>query len=102
MKTVFKWECPKCGAEANECGDEKKRTSHHLDEHCAGFICECDTDTEEHGTTLSDPCREAQCYHCGWCGTYPRPPLGLQAWEKKALEAGWTPPPDREKELKKT
>jgi hypothetical protein len=27
-------------------------------------------------------------------------PKGLQPWEKKALDAGWTPPPSRAKELK--
>ena len=100
----FDWNCPKCGADANKCG--KKPTDmcdgKHGDESCMGFICECDTENvdEAHGQSLEYPCPEANCYHCGWGGKFPKPPRGLQAWEKKALEAGWTPPPTSVEELK--
>ncbi len=99
-KISIKWACPKCGAEANEHGKgglEKCQSNSHS---CMGFICECEEETDEaHGTTFDDPCREANCYHCGWGGTFPIKPKGLQAWEKKALDAGWTPPAKRAKEL---
>lgn len=65
-----------------------------------GFICDCEEDTgPDHGMTLSDTCPTATCYHCGWSGTFPPKPKGLQAWEKKALDAGWTMPEARAKEL---
>lgn len=89
---TYEWKCPKCQAPANTCGkDGKRQQFHHRGEECLGFICECAGDTApEHGTVLSDPCEEANCYHCGWGGTFPSPPKGLQAWEKKALAAGWS------------
>lgn len=61
-----------------------------------GFICDCPTTTsDEHGSTMAERCPEANCYHCGWSGTFPPTPKGLVPWEKKALEAGWTPPAGR-------
>ena len=99
----FKWQCPKCGAEhakhgRGECGDGRKS--------CDGLVCECDLDPDDqsselpsHGVSLSNKCKNACCYHCGWGGTLPRPPKGLAAWERTALDAGWTPPKKRAAEL---
>lgn len=94
------WACPKCGIDAmgkhkrtlklractDYAGTEAKR--------CSGFLCECDMDVESgHGDTLQDPCKNAQCYHCGWLGQWPPTPTKMKPWEKKALETGWKPPP---------
>ncbi len=96
------WACPKCGADANvhgKGGDDKCQYGTQVD--CPGFLCECDEDTgEDHGNTFADPCTSANCYHCGWGGTFPIKPKGMQAWEKKALDAGWSMPEARKKELK--
>lgn len=95
----MKWACPKCGAVANEhgkgeCQDEQGHTG------CLGFICECEGDqANDHGESFSDPCKYANCYHCGWGGTFPKKPNGLATWEKKALDAGWKMPEARAKEL---
>jgi hypothetical protein len=65
-------------------------------------VCECWDERDEsdtHGETFADPCTNANCYCCGWRGTVPPKPKGLQAWERKALDAGWTPPEKRAKEL---
>lgn len=95
-----KWACPKCGATPsehgrNECRDMISRL--HSPDRCLGFVCECcecveDEDDNEHGATLAKPCHAAVCWHCGWHGTFPKPPGRIPAWAKKALEAGWTPP----------
>jgi hypothetical protein len=101
MTIEIEWKCPKCGAEANECS--KKGGEKH--QHCSGFICECDprdvpeSESKDHGLAFSNPCTQANCYCCGWGGTVPKKPNGLQAWEKKALEAGWKMPANRKKEL---
>lgn len=111
MAIKIEWACPKCGAVANahgkggsnKCEDRLSRNG----EDCSGFICECDGDeggidiaTEGgHGECFSNPCPTATCYHCGWGGTFPKRPKGLQPWERKALEAGWAPPEKRKKEL---
>jgi hypothetical protein len=106
MKLEFK--CPKCGASPHKHGKGGKdectyRGSSSL---CDGLICDCDPDQcpaselADHGQSFNNPCEEAHCYHCGWGGTIPTAPKGLQAWEKKALVAGWTPPSDRAEELK--
>ena len=84
----IKFECPKCGATPNEHGKGDCRNRY-----CMGFVCECDGDTAEtHGDSYSDPCPNANCDHCGWFGKFPKPPGKILPWEKKALEAGWTPP----------
>jgi len=84
------WACPKCKAQANEHG---KGSCEGRDYFCLGFICECEGDQEpDHGGTYSNPCPNANCYHCGWGGKFPKPPGKILPWEKKALEAGWTPP----------
>jgi len=99
----FEWKCPKCGAPAHGHGKGGLDKCDYEDPAglCEGFICECmiDDNDECHGMTLENPCPEANCYHCGWGGTFPVPPKGLQAWEKKALAAGWTMPDSRAKEL---
>lgn len=97
----IEWKCPRCQAPPNACG----KAVQHLHggrcddpKHCSGFICECDPrdipgcEAEEHGTTLTNRCENANCYHCGWGGTFPKLPGKMPAWAKKALEAGWTPP----------
>lgn len=104
-KTIaIPWACPKCGAKANEHGkggfDKCLARVCRAESACQGFLCECDRDTApEHGQTFTDPCPNATCFHCGFGGTVPQKPKGLQAWEKKALDAGWTPAAARAKEL---
>lgn len=99
----IKWECPRCGAGPNGHGKGGYEKCHGVgsgQSNCQGFLCECDgDDTEEHGQTFKDVCENASCYHCGWAGAFPVKPKKLQAWEKKALEAGWTPPEARQIEL---
>lgn len=98
------FKCPKCGAEPQKHG---KGTCFETQDGfpCAGMLCECDprnnpcSDDDDHGVAFTNMCHEARCYHCGWNGTMPVKPKGMQAWEKKALEAGWSPPADRAKEL---
>lgn len=106
VKVRVPWACPKCGAEANEHGKGGEDKCAHMQHNgrgagaCMGFICNCDGDTgPDHGEIYDDPCDEALCYHCGWGGTFPKPLKGLQAWEKKAIEAGWSMPPERAAEL---
>jgi len=101
---AFEFKCPKCGAEPH--GHGKGECKYRSLDECEGFICECDpednpaSEEKDHGTTYSNPCPTATCYHCRFTGAFPVKPKGLQSWEKKALEAGWTPPPARAKELK--
>lgn len=96
---LFEFKCPQCGATpgkhgkggADSCEDGSPLRS------CAGIICNCDFDSPgydepHHGETHQYPC-SARCYHCEWEGTLPQRPKKLQAWEKRALAAGWTPPP---------
>ena len=102
----YKWKCPKCKAPAHdhgkggkqECQDELSVAA----DACEGFICECDpsdwpeSERDDHGTTLTNPCHNATCFHCGeFEGTFPPDPKSIKGWEKKALAAGWTPPPGR-------
>lgn len=98
MTTSF--ECPNCGAEPHQHGRGQCRNRY---DKCDGIICECYEDErselDDHGHSLANPCTTAACTHCLWCGTIPKKPKGLQAWEKKALEAGWTMPETRKKEL---
>ena len=94
----FKWECPKCGAKPNTHGNGGKKSCQY-DGHgvCNGFLCECTGDADMH--SYAAPCPDANCYHCGWGGTFPVPPKSALPWEKKALEAGWTPPVAGAREL---
>ena len=96
---TIEWRCPKCGAHAHEHGKGGIDECKHDDCNglCEGFICECDNESPNHGLTLENPCTSAYCYHCEWGGTFPVPPKGLQAWEKKALAAGWTMPDSRKR-----
>ena len=101
----FEFKCPKCDAPPHACGKGGREKCEYGSSPCEGFICECDpfdcpeSEQENHGTSLENPCHEANCYHCGWGGKHPKAPKGLQAWEKKALEAGWKMPESRAKEL---
>jgi hypothetical protein len=101
--TQVKWACPKCSATPNSHGKggrEACKQSLKSSFGCEGFICECDgLPSFDHGETYADPCRNAVCHNCGWFGVFPRRPKGLTPWEKKALEAGWTPPAARAAEL---
>lgn len=101
-KVRYKWECPKCGAKDNAHGRGETAVCDRSGT-CGGLLCECDivAPLPMHGEVLDDPCEEANCYHCGWGGRLPALPKKLAPWEKKALEAGWAPPPARAKELKK-
>lgn len=105
---VLEFKCPRCSAPPHKHGKERcgDRQALWTGETCEGFICDCDSDEfpqsneDTHGKSFSNPCVTATCYHCGFSGTVPAKPKGLQSWEKKALEAGWTPPPARAKELR--
>lgn len=86
---MSEWKCPGCGGG-------------RFDEHDAeGLICDCDAKdcTDKHGETEDDACWNACCQMCDWSGKMLPPPKKALAWEKKALEAGWTPPEKRRKEL---
>lgn len=101
MSDTIEWFCPRCHAGPDEhgkglCASVARRGG----ESCQGFLCECDGETtKEHGTTYADACPEATCHHCGWGGTFPKKPKGLQAWERKALDAGWAMPAARRREV---
>ena len=96
-----KWQCPKCGATENQCG---RGVCKIHSPPCAGLLCECPNEepSKEHGESFADRCTDAICYHCGWAGQMPPTPKGIAPWEKKALEAGWKPPPERARELSAT
>ncbi len=98
-----RWKCPNCGAAPQEHGKggaEACAERFHSD--CIGFLCECDDPEsflEGHGESVARACKNAVCYHCGWGtngkkkeGTFPLPERKLEAWEKKAIAAGWIPP----------
>ena len=96
--TQIKWACPECGMDHTgkhkislkkpECKDGLRPVKG-----CGGFVCECEDSTpKDHGDSLEKPCPYAVCYHCGYAGQFPPLPRKLTGWEKKAAEAGWTPP----------
>jgi len=97
----IEFQCPKCGASTEVCSKDCERRRGT----CPGFVCECDDYDSgphrgpDHGESFANACSCACCGCCGWSGTFPQKPKGLQAWEKKALEAGWCPPDLRAKEL---
>lgn len=99
----YAWKCPNCDAPWGRHGKGECECGAVSTELCDGLVCECKQYQRKqgHGTTLPDPCTDANCYHCGWSGRMPQLPKGLQAWERKALDAGWTPPKKRAVELKK-
>lgn len=107
IQLKFDFVCPKCGATPHKHGKGgvEKCIDRHAQQACEGLICECDPqefsdcENEDHGQTFVNMCTQANCYHCGWGGTVPKKPKGLQAWEKKALDAGWSPPAERAREL---
>jgi len=99
---MSEFKCPKCGAKPHEHGKgETELCSGRIrGELCEGLICECDffeADTDgkdDHGESESNPCEEANCYHCGWGGRMP--PMSdtkdWPPWAKTALKEGWKPP----------
>lgn len=92
------WECPSCGAEANEHGEGPCKSRNAKAKACDGMLCECDHDDMEdgHGDYRSKPCLNASCYHCGWGGMFPTnaiDPSKLTGWAKQAWDEGWRPPP---------
>lgn len=98
----IEWACPKCAAPANNHGKGECRDRFARGSDCPGFICECDDEKSEqadHGTTFTNVCSNAVCYHCDWSGDFPVKPRGLASWEKKALDAGWSPPAERRREI---
>lgn len=78
------WKCPKCGATPDSHGKGKCEYTQGGSGSCYGFVCECDNDRCE--ATDSDPCPAANCYHCGWGGTFPPPPIKLKGWAKTAVQ----------------
>lgn len=83
------WKCPKCSAPANGCGKGGQCRGGA----CLGLLCECPSGGggSKHGTE-SDPCPNANCYHCEWGGVFPPPKFKLKGWAKTAWDAGWRPP----------
>jgi hypothetical protein len=75
-KKVSKWKCPKCGAPANGHGEGECGSPNAGAITCSGLLCECDQDAQssrrDHGETTSNPCPNANCYHCGFSGTVPQ------------------------------
>lgn len=103
-----RWACPKCDSAPGQHGTGGKERCQYdtsSKSSCYGFVCECDSEdnpaseADDHGLSFANPCDQANCYHCGWGGKMPVRPKGLQAWERKALEAGWTMPAARAREL---
>lgn len=104
-KPKMPWACPRCGAT----DDHGKGDCLASGTTCEGLICECwehhdlnspeykRTEAPDHGQVFDNVCTAAVCRHCAWAGTMPRAPKKLAAWEKKALEAGWTPPENWDK-----
>ena len=93
MNRASLWQCPRCNAEAQKHGKGDCAGGRHG---CEGLICDCDGDqAAEHGETLTDVCFNAVCTHCDWTGRLPAAAngKGWPSWAKKALLAGWKPPP---------
>ena len=89
------WKCPRCGATYDDHGKggyERCQYTEGRSGSCNGFLCECEGDGGATHGKYAAPCLTANCYHCGWGGTFPPPPKKALPWEKKALAAGWTPP----------
>jgi hypothetical protein len=85
------WKCSECSAPWDACGEGQCAGIHGA---CGGLVCECmGVDTKPgHGESQDDACPNAVCGHCRWEGRVPPLPKKLEAWEKKALAAGWKPP----------
>lgn len=105
---LMAWACPECGATHQKHGNGGKDDCRDRGGGpCNGLVCECwEIGTNEtisnkpdHGRSFANVCGNAMCYHCGWSGALPPRPKGLAPWEKKALDAGWTMPAKRKKEL---
>jgi hypothetical protein len=98
------WKCPKCGALPDKCGNGPCKSKGAISSSCEGFLCNCDdfgadSCADDHGESFENVCHNAACSHCGWWGKFPQRPKGILPWEKKALDAGWTPPQTRANEL---
>lgn len=103
MTMNFEWVCPRCGAPHGGHGKGECEDILGSKKACQGLVCDCDDiddfERPDHGVSFASICYCARCYHCDWEGSLPVKPKGLQPYEKKALEAGWTPPDKRKKEL---
>lgn len=103
----IEWACPRCAAPPNKHGRGECKDRFARGSSCPGFICECDSsledfersEREDHGLVFTNLCPTAHCFHCGWSGDFPVKPRGLASWEKKALDAGWSPPAERRREI---
>lgn len=61
-KLRIEFKCPKCGTTPRGCTKKDRVNCNEQREgSCVGFICECDEDGPEHGTSFSDVCRAAVC-----------------------------------------
>lgn len=90
------WRCPKCKTGASSRHGKGGATAcQYSQDDCNGFLCECDQEGDTKHGTYDDPCLTANCYHCGWGGTFPLPrwtAAELPSWARTALKAEWTPP----------
>lgn len=120
----MKWRCPRCFAPEQQHGRgpcKWRDTDHGY--YCDGFLCHCEIDGAiediNHGFDATNPCKTAQCHHCGWRGQFPPngldvitgmldvavsaetspitynfKPEDLKGWAKQAWDAGWRPAAD--------
>ena len=96
----FKWQCPKCGAEPHKHGRGGQAACLAEASECEGFICECEmtedyssSELPDHGHVRSNPCENANCFHCGYGGAFPPPPpKSWPKWAQTALKEHWSPP----------
>lgn len=97
------FKCPSCQAPPHKHGKRKTDICYGAPyKDCEGLICECqpsddpedDTNKDNHGEDESNPCVEANCYHCGWGGRLPvvSNTKNWPKWAKTALDEGWKPP----------
>ena len=83
------WKCPECEAPAADHGLGDCASAESPETGCAGLQCECphEDKTSVHGT-VSNPCLDAKCEHCGWSGPFPPNFEELREQEKMFEGAG--------------
>ena len=99
---MIKWQCPQCKAIPNTHGRTPECKQGLQQVGCSGFTCNCwahnlenaETEAQDHGRVITNPCHHAECAHCGWSGTFPYvfDQKTLPGWAKTAWAAGWKPP----------